>query len=274
MTEPSTCVRVLPAEAPFVQVRNWEHHGPRRRYPETAHDTLEVACVERGHVRYGVGSRTLDLGPGSVVVVPADVGHATSFESDVQAHALQFCASRVASVADAIGVEVLRDPLFVEDGARLGALTRLVREEASSEHVGRALAIESLCEALTVEVLRHNGSDARPQNDPRIRRAVDYVHSCFASALTVDDLARAAAMSRFHFSRCFREEVGMSPYRYVQHVRVQRAAPLLSARRPVAEVAHAVGFTDLSRFARAFRREMGCSPNAWARLRESRAQCA
>ena len=68
--------------------------------------------------------------------------------------------------------------------------------------------------------------------------------------------------------RRFREQVGKSPYAYLQQVRLQRAAELLGrGRATVTEAAFAAGFTDLGRFGRKFRETYGCTPSAFAAAR-------
>ena len=67
--------------------------------------------------------------------------------------------------------------------------------------------------------------------------------------LTVDDLARAARLSRAHFSREFRREFGESPHAYLLTRRLERAASLLRATdRSVAEICFAVGLQDFALF--------------------------
>jgi transcriptional regulator GlxA family with amidase domain len=88
----------------------------------------------------------------------------------------------------------------------------------------------------------------------------------YAEPLTVDDLAGTATMSRYHFSRLFRDEVGEAPYQHLLRVRIARAAELLkSGRTSVTEAALAVGFHDFSRFSRTFKRFMGQLPIEVAR---------
>src|SRR5438477_307637 len=84
-----------------------------------------------------------------------------------------------------------------------------------------------------------------------------------SAPLSLDELARLAAMSRFHFSRSFHEQVGHSPYAYLTTVRLRRAAELLGCGSAnVTEAAYASGFTDLGRFGRKFRAAYGCTPSA------------
>jgi len=97
------------------------------------------------------------------------------------------------------------------------------------------------------------------------------VHARYCEPLAIADLARAAAMSRYHFSRRFRAELGVSPYRFLQRVRIQRARELLRGQqRSVTHVALAIGFTDLARFAAAFRAQFGVLPSEVAGMRAGR----
>jgi AraC family transcriptional regulator len=84
-------------------------------------------------------------------------------------------------------------------------------------------------------------------------------------------MARAARMSRYHFSRRFKDATGKSPYRYLVDVRLERAAELLRrGRAGVTEAALTVGFSDPSRFARMFRARFGASPAKYAEARRPR----
>lgn len=88
--------------------------------------------------------------------------------------------------------------------------------------------------------------------------------------LSLRECARACALSQWEFSRRFRAEHGVTFSRYVLRRRIERAKALLAAApRPVSEVAFAVGFNDLSYFARVFRRFAGLPASAWLALRSA-----
>jgi AraC family transcriptional regulator len=79
--------------------------------------------------------------------------------------------------------------------------------------------------------------------------------------LDVLSLARMTNRSQFHFSRVFTRSVGVSPYRYVIHLRLQRAVDMMrDGKLSLAEIAAKTGFADQSHLTRWVRRVHGVSP--------------
>jgi AraC-like DNA-binding protein len=95
-------------------------------------------------------------------------------------------------------------------------------------------------------------------------RARDLADARYADALTVDDLAAAAGLSRAHFSREFRRAFGESPHAYLLTRRLERAAALLrNTDRPVVEVCFAVGLASVGSFTTSFKRAYGVTPTSY-----------
>jgi AraC-like DNA-binding protein len=95
-------------------------------------------------------------------------------------------------------------------------------------------------------------------------RAKDLADAHYFERLTVDDLARAAGLSRAHFSREFRRAFGESPHVYLLTRRLERAASLLrSTDRSVADICIAVGLDSIGSFTTSFTRMFGRPPTAY-----------
>ena len=95
-------------------------------------------------------------------------------------------------------------------------------------------------------------------------RAKDAADSRYFEALGVQDLARAAGLSRAHFSREFRRAFGESPHAYLLTRRLERAAALLrTTDRSVAEICFAVGLQSVGSFTTSFTRTYERSPTAY-----------
>jgi AraC-like DNA-binding protein len=237
-----------------------------------AHSGIELAWVRSGRAEYRIeGGRPFVVSSGELVIVPAGTEHATSFSGDLEAGALELADETAHEIAETIGdPRALRAGIVVDIGDVRG-LVGALDEEMHTAGAGRDFAVAALAEALLVRVLRRggervvNGPSSRPR-DARIRRALDYVEAHASEAIEVNDLARAAGMSRFHFSRVFRDETGSSPYAYLVDRRLDRVACRLRAGdTSVTAAALDAGFRDLGRFARAFKARFGTTASAYAR---------
>jgi AraC-like DNA-binding protein len=95
-------------------------------------------------------------------------------------------------------------------------------------------------------------------------RARDLADARYFEPLDVDDMARAAGLSRAHFSREFRRAFGESPHAYLLTRRLERAAALLrTTDNSVAEICFSVGLQSVGSFTTSFTRTFGKSPTAY-----------
>jgi AraC-like DNA-binding protein len=95
-------------------------------------------------------------------------------------------------------------------------------------------------------------------------RARDLADARFFERLDVDDMARAAGLSRAHFSREFRAAFGESPHSYLLTRRMERAAALLRGTdRSVADICLSVGLQSIGSFTTSFKRIFGVPPTAY-----------
>jgi AraC family transcriptional regulator len=91
-----------------------------------------------------------------------------------------------------------------------------------------------------------------------LKRLKDYVFAHIDEPIEVSTLASIAGRSQFHFSRVFTRSVGMTPHRYVVHLRLQRAIELVrEGQSSFAEIAARTGFADQSHLSRWVRRVRG-----------------
>jgi two-component system, response regulator YesN len=97
-----------------------------------------------------------------------------------------------------------------------------------------------------------------------IQKAMGLIQLRYWDNLSLAGLARELGMSKFHLSRRFREEVGVTFRTYLLRTRLDRAKVLLTRTQDsITEVAHAVGIGDLPRFDKLFKRYTGLTPSAY-----------
>ena len=97
-----------------------------------------------------------------------------------------------------------------------------------------------------------------------VLRAIDAMQGRLGEQLTVDDLARAAMFSKFHFTRIFQRATGVSPGRFLSALRLQKAKELLvSTSMKVADISVSVGYNSVGTFSSRFSRSVGMSPTMY-----------
>jgi AraC family transcriptional regulator len=132
----------------------------------------------------------------------------------------------------------------------LGLLERMLRAQQSG--LREAERLPALRRATREELWR------------RVNRAADYIRAHFASALTLQELAGVASLSRFHFLRAFKDVFGTTPHELVTQCRVDQARFLLERTElPVTQICFDVGFESLGTFSSWFRRCTGMAPREW-----------
>jgi AraC-like DNA-binding protein len=114
----------------------------------------------------------------------------------------------------------------------------------------------------TREKLGHARAAARTEALQRLERGRSWIHANAHRPVTLNEIAREAAMSPFHLTRTFTEVFGMAPLSYHRRLRLGKAAAELEARRASpSELARILGYSCLSAFTRAFTAEFGVPPS-------------
>jgi AraC-like DNA-binding protein len=97
-----------------------------------------------------------------------------------------------------------------------------------------------------------------------IERVIEAMRENLSETLTIDDMARIAMFSKFHFSRVFRDSTGMSPGRFLSALRLQKAKHLLATTSlSIADVSNMVGYSSIGTFSSRFKSAVGVAPSVF-----------
>lgn len=108
------------------------------------------------------------------------------------------------------------------------------------------------------------------KHNPKISQALCYIHEHYREPIRLGDAAQACFMSPSNFALLFRQTTGETLITYVNSLRVEEAANLLTATKlSVAEIAVQTGFCDESYFGKCFRKHKGVSPTEYRRAHSS-----
>lgn len=100
-----------------------------------------------------------------------------------------------------------------------------------------------------------------------VGRVIETMRRNVGDRITIDDMARTARFSKFHFSRLFQRATGVSPGRFLSALRLQEAKQLLvSTTLNVGDISHRVGYTSPGTFSTRFTSSVGIAPTTYRRL--------
>ena len=247
--------------------------GPRDgRTHEHTHAFACLAVVVSGSFdfRTPVGSAT--AAAGSLIFGHADEAFSYRYHERRGAHRSVIALSEelLSEVAASCGFDEARFAVAAIPPQRAtAALYGLARRIVMAER-----DLEDDVFDLVAHVLTFGRRFEQPSPSARQRRRVRDVARLidieYAQPFSLDDLAERARLSKFHFLRAFREEIGESPGRYLAAARLRAAADrLIVSREPISSIALRVGFNDLSHFNATFRETFGATPGMW-RMRAQR----
>lgn len=95
-------------------------------------------------------------------------------------------------------------------------------------------------------------------------RALAFLHEHIGDAISINELARIAGMSKAVFHRRFKVMTKLSPLQFIKAIRLNNAAALIAGGMNIAEAADQVGYGSPSQFSREFSRQFGMPPRQWA----------
>jgi AraC family transcriptional regulator len=99
----------------------------------------------------------------------------------------------------------------------------------------------------------------------RINKALDFINDHLDGEIHLEDVAKSAFFSSFHFHRIFTSFIGETPDDYIRRLRLEKSARLIQSRKElsITDIAFICGFSTSSLFSRNFRKHFGISPLEW-----------
>ncbi len=251
----------LPTVLHIGRVYPQRHWAMKRHLHE---EDSEFIFVTAGMLEARIGGNVVTARRGDALIYPRGTWHA---EKSVGEQPLE---TLFISWIPAPGSEA--PPIHGHDQhGRIEMLLRWMADlpshsEGESDRVRNVLFQAALYEFAQVQ------RPASGELEYRLRR---YLQNHLAEPLSLDDLAKVAGMTKYHFVRTFRELTGLPPMAYLRRLRVSAAATLLlNTALPLKAIAPQVGLGDEYHLSRVFRKENGLAPSQFRRERALAAERA
>jgi AraC family transcriptional regulator of adaptative response / methylphosphotriester-DNA alkyltransferase methyltransferase len=107
------------------------------------------------------------------------------------------------------------------------------------------------------------------ENEQIVVKAEEFLHQNYAQSIPLDTLAQHVGMSKYHFSRLFKQITGLSAREYLEDIRMERAKEfLICSDLNVEEISYRIGYHSLSRFYTVFTKKEGYTPSEFREKRK------
>ena len=289
LTNPQEAVRVLP-HSPLVASHHTEWKGITfTHYCHPPHKTVEHCLLQHSLVITHPKScfkaeRSLDgklkhyaHGNGRVDIIPAFLAHWTNWDKEIEFSVIAICPTLLNQTTQELtGRDVEIIPQFSIDDPVIQQLAIALKTEIQTGCLSGQLYGEAIGTALAARLVQ-NYTASKPSkafkanglSRSQLRRVTDYIQANLAQDVSILDLATLNSMSKSHFSRAFKQSVGIAPYRYLMQQRVERAKQLLKQQAvkqqilSISDIALDCGFANQTHLTKVFRQITGTTPKVY-----------
>ncbi|WP_256761114.1 AraC family transcriptional regulator [Cohnella sp. WQ 127256] len=275
MPDPSFPIKVHPCQSPprVVGETLFVHHW---------HEHMEFLFFVSGKATIECGSVPINYQPGDLCVVNSNELHYGICGSEDLSYYAMIVDLSVLHSQSAGAIEkkfitpiTKNQILFHNRIAGDEEITRCMHaiiRELDHREVGYELSVKSYLYLLLSVLVRNYVATLSELDEYRLKLkelerlapVFSYIDENYQDKLTVKQLSDLAGLSRFHFSRLFKQVTDKSLVEYINLVRINKSESMLRSKRmTISEIALATGFNDIYYFSRTFKKLKKVSPTEW-----------
>jgi AraC-like DNA-binding protein len=249
------------------------------------HELIEIVLVIKGNVSAAIDGKSYFIREGDLAVINSGAIHGyydpfPGIENVLFLFGLEIFGEELAELRNANQGQLVfaKKPLISaeEDGSihrRLSGLLLEIKKEHDCRNAGYRLAVKANLYKFALILLRELPDLTPPpreifrigNNRKILERIFLFIHNNYTDPdLGLEDAAETASLSKFYFTRFFREQTGQTFHAYLSRIRVNRAEEYLTGSdMTVTDIAYQCGFGSVKTFNRVFKAYTGASPSLY-----------
>jgi AraC family transcriptional regulator len=264
-----------PCPSRSLAIERFEQDQPQELLHTLVHDMVSL-FVKPAYFSYQIGQKPANshfINSGEAVICARSEEERLTWHSPVDALCVQLSPDVLKETSRSLlKCEQARlKPTMGIVNPGLTTLLWAIDVEQRRGYPGGRLFVDSLESALAIRLVTDFSVDpATPRlakgglAPHQLRRVLEFMDQNLHTSVGLADLAAVAGLSPSHFSSQFRASVGVSPYKYVRALRIDRSKNMLKKPdAPIAQIAKIVGFDNQQHFSTVFRSVVGVTPTTY-----------
>lgn len=255
-----------------LRIEAYRFEGVTQKFPNHFHEHYVIGFIERGTRYLAAENREYIVDSGDMLLFNPYVPH-TCWQMDggvLDYRCLNIEADVMSDAAEEITGRRFA-PHFREQVARRDALVPVLRElHTMILDGGCLLRKQELFYIFMADLINGFAEESalRGSNceSKEIADICGFIDSNYTRNITLDELAALSGRGKYSLLRLFSKEKGITPYKYLETVRINRAKELLEQGEPLTETALRTGFSDQSHFTNFFKKFIGLTPKQYGNI--------
>ncbi|MEO2202606.1 AraC family transcriptional regulator [Paenibacillus pabuli] len=255
-----------------LRLEAYQFQGIMQKFPNHFHDYYVIGFIEQGKRHLVCNNQEYVLNTGDMIVFNPHDPHACE---QIDGRTLDY---RCINIQPEVMREYTREITAQDYLPRFTAPVLYQHELVGSLHDLHLMILEEQSDfgkeellLLLLEQLLRDYADAESPISSQdvtteIKRICEYIESHYMESISLNELAELSGMSKYHLVRVFTHQKGISPYRYLETIRINQAKRLLEQGQLPIDVSARTGFSDQSHFTNFFKKLIGLTPKQYRRI--------
>jgi len=225
----------------------------------TEHKHDRLLYVAEGKVRFDMfNKKPISADKGCVIFVPYNIAYKTEWLGDI--HGEIYSINYI--MTDKNNFQITLAPEICNFSDCDSHILKTMFKECCFAFDSAEYGYILKCKYIFYKILYTLASCRIDTGKSKIGKAIRYITNNFLEETPIKELAEMCNLGECMFRRCFKQEMGISPVKYRNRLRIEKAYELLTVEaRSVAEAMELTGFYDASYFNKTFKAYMGKSPS-------------
>ncbi len=255
-----------------LSVEAYSFKGVSQKFPNHFHDYYVVGFIESGKRYLSCKNKSYNIESGDLILFNPHDSHACE---QIDNGTLDYrCINIQADIMKNIALEITNreyTPYFIESVLFRSDLVSSLRElhcmiMQEEKDFKKEELFFFIIEQLITEYSDISSSTTLEEPNTEIKIICDFLKNNYMKSITLDELSALTGISKYHLLRSFTKQKGISPYSYLEAVRIDKAKKFLEQGISPMEVAMKTGFTDQSHFGNFFKKIIGLTPKQYINI--------